>query len=157
MFSRYEALCRENAYAIRDLGALGVLSAFAIRCRCSAAARHEMSDGVSNTKGDTGLLIAEFCRSCARSVARRTWLSSEQALHVGVSQRDTSTRKPREYNTRDHDVWGLFGPIWGTLGWISGRLCRPPLSLWHSARAKMLAFADKNKKLFFFLSPLERI
>lgn len=97
--------------------------------------------------------------SFARSVAGRTWLSSEQALRVGVSQRDTSTRKPREYNTRDHDVWGLFGHIWGP--WVgfradsAGLRCPPPL--WHSARAKMLAFADKNKKLFFFLSPLERI
>lgn len=152
MFSRYEALCRENAYAIRDLGALGVLSAFAIRCRCSAAARHEMSDGVSNTKGDTGLLIAEFCRSCARSVARRTWLSSEQALHVGVSQRDTSTRKPREYNTRDHDVWGLFGHIWGTLGWISGRLCRPPLSSSVVALSpgKNVSFRRQKQKAFLF-------
>lgn len=92
MFSRYEALCREITYAMRDLGgALRVLSAFAIRCRCSVAVRHEMSDGVSNTKGDTGLLIEEFCRSCAHSarlVACRTWLSSGQGLHVGVSQRD---------------------------------------------------------------------
>lgn len=39
--------------------------------------------------------------------------------------------------------------------WISGRTppalrCPPPL--WHSARAKMLAFADKNKKPFLFSS-----
>lgn len=61
MFSRYEALCRENTYAIRDLGGpsecylllpLGADAAWPLDTRCPTGSR--------TTKGDTGLLIEEF-------------------------------------------------------------------------------------------------
>lgn len=137
-------ICNEGFWSV---------SAFAIRCRCSVAIWHEMSNGSWTWKTIRGLLIPNLCWFSTFSGRRHLVL-----LWAGSSYRRKPERRFNSETLRTQQVWprclGPFQPHLGTLGWISGRLIGPPLS--SSALAvgpdKSFSFRRQKQKPFFSLS-----